>query len=281
MGYNYNQMSVQTDTIIKVLSKLGLSDEEVRVYLDIAEKTYTTALQVSKDLQLGRTKVYRILDKLHECGLTDQRVGSRGFIFEAQPFENIERLILGEESRLSELKSSLPLLVKQLKELQEKTQKSREYKVLYYEGKEGVRQVTWNSTKAKDQLFVYEVDTMNTLPGVGMNFAEKVREKVMENQRLTKSLTNRQELKSFTKNYEYADKYWDVRRVDPKFLKIAVETLVYNDVVAMYHTDAKEPFCVEIYNPRLAQMQKQIFDFIWSKAHRMKKIKPGGACKLV
>lgn len=43
----------------------------------------------------------------------------------------------------------------------------------------------------------------------------------------------------------------------------------------------KDIFCVEIYNRGLADMQRQLFDFAWAKAKRMRKIGNRGAARVV
>ena len=55
------------------------------------------------------------------------------------------------------------------------------------------------------------------------------------------------------------------------------EVLMYNDTYAMYSYENNEIFGVEIINPKLAAMQKQIFDFMWRHSRRMKMVSEGGA----
>ena len=86
-------MSDQTDTITSQLSRLGLTDEEARIYLYMAEKQAVTALEMSKYLHIGRTKVYRILDKLYSVGLTEQRLGPRGYLFEIKSPDFLQNIL--------------------------------------------------------------------------------------------------------------------------------------------------------------------------------------------
>jgi bisphosphoglycerate-independent phosphoglycerate mutase (AlkP superfamily) len=74
-------------------------------------------------------------------------------------------------------------------------------------------------------------------------------------------------LKEWTKVEELVEKYWEARYIDPKKFEIKTEILIYNEVVAMYDF-RKEIFCVEIYNQNLAEMQKQLFEFIWNLAEK-------------
>ena len=272
-------LSKQTDIKHKVLHKLGLAHEEILIYLYLCDNQQSTALKISKENKLGRTKVYRILDKLYKLGLTDQIVGPRGFLFEPKPFENINQLLAEKELEVVDLRNSVPVLINDLKKLSKKFKESKDYKILYYEGIEGLKQVTWNSTKGVNPLYLYEIADMNAF--LEKPFAEKVRREIMKNGRITKQLTNTKKIKSFSNIREYIKSYWEVRYVDPKIFNIEVEILVYNNVIALYHTNVEEPFCVEIYNNKLAAMQKQLFEFMWKKAKKMKLTSPGGASQLV
>ena len=273
-------MSKQTDSFSKHLKKLGISEEESSIYLYLAENPQSTALRISKELRIGRTKVYRILDTLYKKGLTDQQVGYRGFVFATQPFENLDKLVLEKEMELNELKSSIPTLKKELDLLNNRYSRSKDHKVIYYEGAEGIKQVTWNSTKTKE-LVLYGIGSMNSLPGVGRAFAEKVRQEMLNKKAHTRELTNQKTNKGFSKLSEYVKDYFEQRCIDPKILKIEVETLIYNDVVALYHVDEKDPFCVEIHNPKLAQQQKQLFNYVWETVRKMKKVSSGSKRRVV
>lgn len=276
-------MSKKTDSVGKTLELLGLNEGEVTVYLCLLEKRQSTALKLSKELGVARTKVYRILDSLYKKGFIDQSVGYRGSSFIPQPLENLSKIVIEKESELEKLKISLPNIVKDLEsKYLAQAAKNKEYKVLYFEGAEGVKQVTWNSTKAKGELLLYEqAASMNVLPGVSEGFAEKVREELIKNRESTRQLTNLSKFPAFTKIHEYAAHFWEARYIPPKLLKIEVETLIYNDIVTMYHTNLKNPFCVEIHNQHLADMQRQIFNFIWTKAKKMKRVGEGGGCSLL
>lgn len=138
-------------------------------------------------------------------------------------------------------------------------------KIISYQGIEGLKQVTLNSLKAKDGIYIYEISSMNQFVDPG--FAEDVRRQFVKNQIHIKQLTNLVFLDKWTKIEELVEKYWEARYIDPKKFEIKAEILIYNDVVAIYDFK-KEIFCAEIYNQNLARMQKQLFEFIWNLAEK-------------
>jgi hypothetical protein len=91
-----------------------------------------------------------------------------------------------------------------------------------------------------------------------------------------RQLTNRTEFQDYTRVKEHV-KQWRLRHLPKSILDIKIETQIYNDVVCMYDYVESEVFITEIYNQKLADMYKQMFDFYWQNAIPMKIISPYGA----
>jgi len=271
-------MSDQTDNLAGLISPFGLSPEEGRIWLLLGEKGTMSALQLSRNLHLGRTKVYRILDKMITSNLVSQKMDDMGAKFMASSFKELEMLLTKREAETAALRESLPMIYGQLET--HWGQGAGKSKVLYYTGLSGLEQVTWNSLSAKNELRIYEVEQDMTafLPD---KFSEKIREELVFNKIKTLQLTNKKHIEPYTKVVELVRKWWEVRYLDPKELGLGFECLIYNDVVAFYNFSGEEKFCVEIHNERLAQMQRQLFDFVWRKAEKMKIVSDEGEAILV
>lgn len=65
-------MSEQTDSLILLLKPFGITSEEIKIYLNLLEENTLSALSISRNLHISRTKVYRLLDKLIEKQLVIQ-----------------------------------------------------------------------------------------------------------------------------------------------------------------------------------------------------------------
>lgn len=150
-------------------------------------------------------------------------------------------------------------------------------KVINYVGIEGLKQVTVNSLRAKGELRIFEIENMGSFLNFG--FCEEVRQGFIDRNIHVKELTNQENQPAWTKVQKFVDGYWECRYVDPKVLQTHLEMVIYNDVVALYAYKEKHIFCVEIYNPNLATMQKQMFDFIWRYSEPLI-IGSGGAARL-
>lgn len=258
-------MSDQTDNLTNLIKPYGLSDEESNLYLFLLQNGSKTALTASRELHLGRTKIYRLLDKLKEKQLVEFQIQERGMKFAATHPHKFQHLLTTKEHEITTLKQNLPDVITQLTNMIPKTDKNS--KVLYYQGVQGLKQVSYNITKAKDKLRVFEMEHLDSFTDI--EFSERVRTKLLQNQITTQDLTNTPKFPGFSDITEFITKYSHFRYINPKKLKIQFEVLIYNNVYATYTYHNKEVFCVEIYNKHLANMQKQIFDFIWSQAQPM------------
>jgi len=258
-------MSVQSDNPLNLIKPFGLSSDEGRVYLDLLTSSFSSVLLISKRLHIGRTRVYRLLDKLRAKQLVEFKLDERGMKFGAATPQKFEQLLIEYEQKISSLRQSLPSLVEHLRKL--RANLPHQSKVLYYQGIEGLKQVNYNLTKAEGLLRVFEMEHLSEF--LPEKFSEEVRQTLVDRKVMTHDLTNKQSFPGFTNVKKMISNFSRFRYVDPNKLKINFEVLIYNDVYATYTYKDKDIFCVEIYNPRLAEMQKQLFDFVWNQAEEM------------
>lgn len=269
-------MSEQTDKLLPLIKAYGLSDEESRVYLYLFSEGSKTALELSRRLHLGRTRVYRILDTLRNMGLGEQQLASRGLKFAAVHPSRFEQIAQEKMSKAKLLLESAPMLVAKLHGLEAMSDsKSR---VIYYEGLEGLKQVSYNSTRADGLVRVFEMERLSDF--LPFDFAENIRKLYVARKIQTRDLTNKPSFPGFTDISELVENFSEIRYLDPERMKISFEVLIYNDVYATYSYKDEKIFCVEIHNQELATMQKQLFDFIWDGAERMKVLDERGAAEV-
>lgn len=269
-------MSGRADNNIEMLRNFGLNEDEAGLYHYLCKNGSSTALLISRQIHVGRTKVYRMLDKLIELGLAEQIVESRGFMFRATDFSRLKTIITEKKLQLQNAEAMLPDLIESLKPDMAEDKKQR---VVYLKGEDVYKQVTWNSLKAKGKLFIFEmVSDMSSL--MDRSFAEEVRRELVKRRIHVHQITNFKHLEHYTDVTELVEKYWDVKYIDPKVLNLSYEVLIYNDVVAMYNLRGKDVFCVEVHDANLAAMQKQLFAYIWRTAQPMVKVGSHGEARL-
>ena len=271
-------MSENIDTTISLLSQFGVSELEAKVYLAILTGRGDTALALSRQLHLARTKVYRLLDNLLAQKLVVTRVGERGMRFVATSPSQLELLLSDREHELIRLRQSLPMLQSQLAQLSA-TESGAKPKVLYYHGIEGLKQVTYNSLRARGELLTYELETMNAFLSRG--WAEDFRSKFVVNKIHTRSLVNATKMAAWTDVTEMVKHYWEMRHLDPRGNPFQFEILIYNNVYVMYRYTGDDIFCVEIYSQELADMQRLLFEYLWAVAKKFKVLDDHGTAELI
>jgi sugar-specific transcriptional regulator TrmB len=262
-------MSEQTDNIISRLLPFGLEEAESRIYLELLEKRTSTALGISRSLGIGRTRVYRLLDRLVEKGLVVQKLGSGGFIFAASDPGQLQQLVIEKENEVRMLKTSVEETKKILEERLGADVPGS--KILYYRGAEGLNRVNWNVLRAKGELLSFEVATADAyMPQVE---AEKMRQGLVDNNIFVRTITNKTKLEPYTEVTEMVEKCWEIRHIPERVLDIKTDVFIYNDIYAVCHyLEAGDVFCFEMQNRYMANMQRQLFESLWLQARLMTKI---------
>lgn len=256
-------MSDQTDKLIFLLKPFGLIEEDSKIYLNLLENNTSSALSISRNLHIGRTKVYRILDKLIDKQLVTQQFDGTGFKFKANHPSQLEFILTKKEIELSAIRKSLP---ETLNILESHTNIDHpESQILYYRGQEGLSQVNWNLLRANDKFLSYEVENANAyLPFAE---AEKLRKELINKKIIVRTLINKAKIDKFTQITQDVDKLWQARFVPPKILTIRADIFIYNDIFAICHyLENNDIFCLEIKNEYLVKMQKEIFENLWSQS---------------
>lgn len=268
-------MSEKSDTIISLLTQFGIGELEAKIYLEILAGRGDTALSLSRNLHLARTKVYRLLDNLLRQKLIVTRVGERGMRFVATPSDQLDFLLSDRQHELDKLRAVLPTLQSQLSSLRGSTPKSQ---VLYYHGVDGLKQVTYNSLRAKGELLTYEIGTLDSF--LSHNEAENLRKRFVANKIYIRTLTHLTHMEAWTDVTEIVTHYCEIRHLSPLKNPFKFEILIYNDIYCMYRYVDNEIFCVEIKSAELADMQRQIFEYLWSEARKFKILDKHGTAQL-
>ena len=111
-------------------------------------------------------------------------------------------------------------------------------------------------------------------------WAEDFRAKFVANKIHTRSLVNSTHMAAWTDVTAMVKHYWEMRHLDPHGHPFQFEILIYNNVYCMYRYTGDEIFCVEIYSQELADMQRQLFEYLWTVAKKFKVLDDHGTAVL-
>jgi sugar-specific transcriptional regulator TrmB len=261
-------MSINSDEIIQKITDFDISTAAAIIYLELTKSGPQGIMELTKRVKLGRNVVYRLLDELQESQLVSIAHKTFGKEYTALQATAFETILADRELQVQKLKSSLTTLATSLESLA--GDRHPESKIVHFEGKDGLKQVNWNLTKAKGEFRVYEQSHVDEY--LDKDFSDRLHQKYIENGLVSYDLTNRTSIRGFSGKHdrEYWQSHSHYRYISPDVLDIQFEMYMYNDVVTLLDYTSKTPHSIEIHNAKLAKMQKQIYDAVWSQAQEMK-----------
>ncbi|KKS78647.1 MAG: hypothetical protein UV54_C0056G0003 [Candidatus Beckwithbacteria bacterium GW2011_GWA2_43_10] len=243
------------------LKLLGLNDKQAEIYLLLLKQGITSLLELSRQTDINRTTIYRIIEDLKKLSLVEEIIADRGAKVKAVKPENLQLLLTQKETELDELRNHLPDLISDLSAIKDKPSSSTQ--VVYFRGQNGLRQLLWNVLKAKDEHVGYGYAEWNT--SLGQEFAEKLRQEMVNRKIYSREIQNTNQFKpmsTWTKVKDY-DQFYQGRYLPKSLVEINHDTYIYNDVFAFYYFIQDELFGIEIHNAEIAKTQKQIFEVLW------------------
>jgi sugar-specific transcriptional regulator TrmB len=182
-------LSKSIETIERTLHRLGLSKNEIKVYVSLARTGERKASEISEALSLHRTETYRILRDLEKKGLISS-VFEKPLKFIATPFEKaLDTLIETKKMKISLLekrKSNLVDIWLSLPKPEAENERKEVFQVL--EGEEQINlkaDEILNSAERTIFVFASEHDIPNFYHSGLLDKLEKISKKSLDVQLLT------------------------------------------------------------------------------------------------
>lgn len=256
---------INKQSVFDFFRKLGCSEAEIKIYLILLERGDLTTLEISRQLNLPRTTIYRKLEEMKEKGLVEEVIEEYKTKARSVSLETLEKLLKEKERAMDELKDLFPQIKKSVLEINDHGQDLT--KVLYFRGKEAVSRMTWGALKTKGIFRGYTFRQFAELVGF--------RNALVYKEEWNRSGNKGREIFSDTYMKHLREKpnldtgkwlNWESRYLPSSKLNITHQYDIYNDVIAIYNWYEGEVFGVLIRNKKVADMQKQIFDLLWEKA---------------
>ncbi len=251
------------------LMSLGLSKDESLLFSVLIQRGPLTILSLSRLTSINRTKIYRLVERLEKIGLVQEIVEENKTFLKAVDLHQLELLVEREEEKAKYLRSVFPEISSLIPTSTSLSQPST--KVIFYRGIDGIRQQGWNTLRAKKEClgFTYRLWTEVVGEKFAKDWAEewitrKLHFREIYCDELIKSKKQNPQLKGIT----YDNKYFSDRYISSKILNINHQIDIYNDVVSIYNWYEGEIFGIEIYNEKVASLQKQLFEIVWKIAKK-------------
>lgn len=252
--------------IYSFLEKLGLSEEEAKLYITLTERGGAlTILELSRASGINRTRIYRLLEKLESLGIIEEIIDVRHKLAKAVGADTLELLVKDQESKVKYLREVFPSITNFISA--GKTLSQPGTKVLFYRGKEGVRQQVWNTLRTKGEAVGYTYGPVIELIG---EYYNEWRNEWIKRKLFFRDIVNPDFgfPKGITHTLNDPENSFATRIIPSNVLFINHQIDIYNEVVSYYNWNEGEVFGVEIYNEKIAQMQKQLFEMVWKMANK-------------
>lgn len=219
--------------------------------------------QISKSTGIPRSTVYRICDRLVKRKLAEVVIDHRGRKVRAVDSQTLDYLIQDKEKEFNTRKDAL----EELKRFLEITVRNLPMTQLrYYKGRDGMKQLIWNTLRAEKSIVGYSVYGRRDI--VGQKFIEKYVVEFKRRNLVDKVLVNKQILpdakRALREVHQQSTDH--IRVVNDTSFYISGDTYIYNNIYAVNFWDENEIIGVEIENPEIAKVQQSIFENLWKKA---------------
>ncbi len=262
---------MNNNQLLDFLNQLGLTEEEAQIFQSLTLKGIQTTLQISRDTGINRTHVYRLIENLKERGLVEEVVDEYRKMAKAADIHQLELLIKKEEIKTKLLKETFPTIANLISSQKETSQPGT--RVLFYRGLDGIKQQGWNTLQAKKECVGFTYRLWAEVGGI--KFAQEWADEWVRRKLIFREIWSDELLRSKKQNPEikpitYDHRYFKEKYIPPDILNINHQTDVYNNVVSIYNWYEGEVFGVEIYNEKVARLQKQLFEIVWKMAKKVK-----------
>ncbi|MBD3362502.1 hypothetical protein GF362_02175 [Candidatus Dojkabacteria bacterium] len=258
------------DAIKNFLEKLGLSQDEIKIYLTLLIKGNLSVSSISQENKIERTKVYRILDKLISKGFINKIATELGDLFQPAGFEAIKLAVLAREKELESLKAEFSNFKKDI-ELAQKAEKTIGTDVKFYMGKRGIKQMVWNVTKANTEI--KKILNKTAIKFLGKNFWNEFRNANRINGQSARALYSKEYLDSLGElKAEYTDEmvahsiHQTYKFLPKEVFEIRNYVFLYNDKVAIFNWSQNEIYGIEIKSRDVSTMLNQVYEMLWNIA---------------
>ena len=239
------------------LKFLGLSDEEIKIYLVLLKFGTSNVAQISRLTKIPRITCYYHLEKLLKKGLVSESQKSKIKQFSA---ENPKVFLNREKERLNVVQELIPEL------LAITTASPRRPRIQLFEGKSGIKNIFESMTEMRGGEIV-SFSNFKNLAEFLPEFLPDHFKKRLSNNTKTRFITPWTEKSQSFKNHFFPkcfdERLLEIFLISPEEFHFESEISIFGGSIAIMNLNEKNPVGVLIENPELFRTQKAIFDLAW------------------
>ncbi|MCX6793372.1 MAG: hypothetical protein NTY12_05145 [Candidatus Falkowbacteria bacterium] len=250
--------------IKEFLSKAGLDDKEVRVYVYLLSTGPQSASYIAKACGLTRTNAYDVIKKLESRGLCFNLGAAYGRKIKANPPTELVDILKAKEKEIVYLKDELIELLPTFKGL-DFYRPTAQSQVSYFKGQESVRKLIRLSLQATEKDIRIAGSELDMIDKLGKEFLIDYHVRRVAKHLFTKALRPGKE-RGAHEVFKDDKKYLRQTRLRPEGLIRLKSIIIIWDSNIAFCSLSDDIFGTLIENEALAIMLKSWFDFVWSKS---------------
>ena len=234
----------------KILGRIGLSERESAVYIDLLENASSTISDIGKRTGLHRPVIYQTLPLLEESGLVTRNLRGKR-VYYASESPNKLRIIMDN------LAKSFESTISDLEELHEKWEKKPTIKTL--SGKKGIQFVFYDVLDTLKQWEIYyrysaRTNLEKTASYLPDDYRELVAHKQIQRCVITSETLAKTKRPRLEREIVTIPKHFDL-------FDDNVSKMIYGNKVAIIDYTTEMVLIIE--NPMLARFEEKIFKFLF------------------
>ncbi len=244
------------------LTKLGLSDNEAKVYVALLALGESDAAGIAKQAQVKRPTTYLALEHLIEQGLVSEVLGQKEKIFKAEEPDRLTKLTKKMRRQVIDAEIQLETLLPGLKAIQKKLIEAP--KVSFYNGVEGIKSIAEEASSYPEPWYYFgSVEGwLKALSDGGMQEfileTRDLRKKVGQPTAYMITDAGYNKIKLFQKNEPAIRQV----RILPQIIKTKSAFVLFGKKLAVVNI-GETPFAAVIESAEIAELVKLMFNVIW------------------
>lgn len=246
--------------LIDQLRKIGFSEKEAQVYLQLIHLGAQSASVLSRHTGINRTTLYDVLESLKERGIV-QSVKKKGTtLFTALHPEELLRFLEREKTeavrKLEKQQEAVEAILPELISLEHAD--TDKPKITFFEGEKGMREAYEDTLNAEGEILAY-ANVADMHAGLPHFFPEYYKRRAVDHQIHIKAIMPGNEA-----SLDRAAKDAEENResvILPMDFEFSPEVNIYNDKVLI--TSWREKLAILIESKEIADFHRQMYRLCW------------------
>jgi len=250
----------------EILKGANLTSDQAKIYEVLLKGGVMPASKASLRAGLKRGLGYKVIEQLVSLGLVE-KIDKKVALFAPNHPSKLKELLQKKEDELKSAESSLSGMLGQM--VSDYNLTTGKPNVQFFEGEEGVRRCVEDSLYSKEEILSYaDITAINkNIPKLNAWYVEQREKKGIAKRGI---LLDTPEARKILTSYH--TEITDTRLIKTANTPFETVMQIYDGKVSYITFSNGQMIGVIIENEAIYQMHKDLFNFTWEKAEKIKKI---------